>query len=293
MLSSMTGFGKAKISESGITVSVEIKSLNNRFLEIYLKMPKHLQAKEYEIRELIRQKINRGKINVNISIEREFPEDIPLKINIGAVKSYLNFLKELKRAARIKDQIKLEHLLKFSEIIEIEEQPEVSEAEWMVIMKTIETALQELQRMRIAEGMELKKDFEKRIKLIDEKIDRIYELSIARINERKERLRGRIKHLIESSDVDNSRIELELVLLADKLDITEECTRFKSHVKFFLNSINSSEPAVGRKLNFLLQEMHREANTMSAKSEDAEISHLVVEIKEEIEKMREQIQNIE
>jgi uncharacterized protein (TIGR00255 family) len=244
------------------------------------------------VRETVRAKAGRGKINVVVSIERESANGIPLKINKAAAKSYVKLLNDLRKTSGIKEKVTLDHLLKFSEVIEAGELESADEKEWTVAEKALTKALDELRLMRQKEGNELRKDLEVRIQSLEGKIDLIEKLSKESIPEQRTRLRERIQQLLTNGAVDENRLELEIALLADKLDVTEECVRFRSHNKFFLEALINEESA-GRKLNFLVQEMNREANTVGSKAADATIAHLIVEVKEELEKIREQLQNVE
>jgi uncharacterized protein (TIGR00255 family) len=292
MISSMTGYGHGEANEEGVAAVVEIRSVNSRYFEVNTRLPRSLSLRENDVREIIRAKAGRGKINVVVSIERESANNISLKVNKAAAKSYVKLLNELRKASGIKEKVTLDHLLKFSEVIEAGELQSENEKEWMAVGKALSKGLEELKLMREREGGELRKDLESRVQLLQAKIDSIEKLSKERIPEQRVRLRERIQQLLSSERVDENRLELEIALLADKLDVTEECVRFRSHNKFFLEALSDKESA-GRKLNFLVQEMNREANTIGSKAADATIAHLVVEAKEELEKIREQLQNVE
>lgn len=293
MLSSMTGFGKAEIKQDGIFVSVEMKSLNSRFLEVVTKLPKILQPKEFEIRELIRRKVSRGKITVSIDIEIDLMYLMPFKVNFDFVSYVAKSLKEIKRKTKVKGEIKLEHLLMFREIFESNFMDNISDEHWEIIKKAIDEALEKLILARRKEGIEILRDIENRINLISDNLEKILMLSEQSLKTKQNALRKRIDEIFKDVEFDKTRLEAELVWLANKNDVTEECVRLKSHIKFFIETLKSDDVAVGRRLNFLLQEMLREATTIGAKIEDAEITYLVVAIKEEIEKIREQLQNVE
>jgi uncharacterized protein (TIGR00255 family) len=292
MLSSMTGYGRSQVTGKGITVTVELRSVNNRFLEVTARLPRSLSLRENEIKEVVRRKALRGKVNLLISIERENGGDVSLKINTAAAKGYYKLLNELRKTVRLTEKVKLEHLLHFTEVIQQEEVEREDDEEWQVVLKALDEALDSLAEMRRQEGRELEKDFRHRIGILEGHLDRIEELSKAQVPAERARLRERIKQLLESETVDEGRLEIELAILADRLDVTEECVRFRSHNKFFLEALGAQESA-GRKLNFLIQEMNREANTIGSKSSDTAIAHLVVHMNEELEKVREQLQNIE
>lgn len=288
----MTGFGRGEASGAGINVAVEIRSVNNRFLDVATRLPRTLSTRENDIKEIVRRRINRGKITVVVSNERPTDGSIPIRVNVAAAKAYHRLLKDLRKAVKLKETVKMEHLLQFSDILEQDATGDVDEQEWRLVEKALEQAVDGLIQMRKDEGGELGKDLEQRIRNLESEIDRAESLSKAQIPAERERLRERALQLMNNTELDEGRLEMELVLLADKLDITEECVRFRSHNKFFLEALRASD-AAGRKLGFLVQEMNREANTIGSKSSSAGIAHLVVGMKEELEKIREQLQNVE
>ncbi|MEO8399735.1 MAG: YicC/YloC family endoribonuclease [Ignavibacteriaceae bacterium] len=292
MIYSMTGYGKGSAENKKFSVQAEVKSINSRFLDIYFKAPAFLISKEYEIREFIKSKVNRGKLTVLIQIEKKGINDNALpNVDKEKLKSFLSLIKELKKTAKINEEIKLEHILNNKEIFSVND-VEVSEEEISIIKKALASALVDLNKMKKNEGKELSKDLSKRIKNIEEKLEVVEKEASASVKEYFEKLKEKIKILVEGITEYNDRLEMELALIADKSEITEECVRLRSHLKFFIESIeNETDP--GRKLNFLCQEMNREANTISSKSLSTTITHNVVLVKEEIEKIREQIQNIE
>jgi uncharacterized protein (TIGR00255 family) len=292
MIASMTGFGRGEASGDGITVAVELRSVNSRFLEVSTRLPRSLALRENEIKEQIRMRVSRGKVSLVGTVEKENSSDLPLKINVPAAKAYFRLLNQLRHAVHLRETVKIDHLLRFSEVIVPQELENTDEREWLIFQKALDGALSELVRMKRNEGGELRNDFQARIGILEEKIQRIEELSKEQVPNERERLRQRVEQLLNGQRIDEGRLELELALLADRVDVTEECVRFRSHDKFFLEALDNDEPA-GRKLNFLVQEMNREANTIGSKSTTSEIAHLVVEVKEELEKIREQLQNIE
>lgn len=292
MIASMTGFGRGEAHKGGITISVELRTVNNRFLEVATRLPRSLSLRENDVKELIRRRISRGKVNVIASVEKEGNGSAGLELNSSAARAYYKLLVQLRKTLKLKETVKLEHVLQFSEIFEQKEIGGTDEKEWVVLQESLETALGALAEMRRAEGGELERDFRVRIGMLDERLAQIERLSAQQVPAERMRLRERVAQLIEKTPVDEGRLELEIALLADRLDVTEECVRFRSHNKFFLEALALPEPA-GRKLNFLIQEMNREANTIGSKSSATEISHLVVSMKEELEKIREQLQNIE
>ena len=291
MIYSMTGYGRGVAGNEKVTFETEIKSVNSRYLDVFFRLPSSLQSKEYELREQIKNKIKRGKITLLFQIKNnESGIDIP-PVDKEKLKAFLTFIKDIKKAAKITEKIKIEHLLSFKELF-IPDQYEFGEEEFDLVKESLDKALDELLNMKSKEGGELSKDLVKRINNIEEKIIAIENEFRNSVNEHFNSLKEKIKTLIENASEYGDRLELELALIAEKADITEECVRLKSHLKFFLESMkNEKEP--GRKLNFICQEMNREANTISSKSISTDITHNSVLIKEEIERIREQIQNIE
>ncbi|MGE5314874.1 MAG: YicC/YloC family endoribonuclease [Acidobacteriota bacterium] len=293
MIESMTGYGRGEASRRGVSFTVELRSVNNRFLEITSRLPRSLAFRENEIKEIIRTRINRGKITINVTEQKE-SSGTALSINEAAAQSYYALLNQLRKAVKIRESVKLEHLIQFSEIFEPgTDGEEESAVEWEVFEEALKTAADSLKQMRANEGKELSKDLIARVGHIERRLADVERLAKERIPEERQRLTERIAALVEDPKVINAqRLELEIAMLADKWDVTEECVRFHSHNKFFLEALTQTE-AAGRKLNFLIQEMNREANTIGSKCADIEIAHHVVEIKEELEKIREQLQNIE
>ncbi|MBI1804177.1 MAG: YicC family protein [Ignavibacteriae bacterium] len=293
MISSMTGYGRGEVSEDHTTVAAEVRTVNSRYLEVSTRLPRTIALRENDVKELVRTKFARGKINIAITIEHENTNEIPLKINASAAKAYHKLLETLRKEVNIDEKITLDHLLKFPEVLEIDEFESGDEREWSLVHRTLVKALDETAGMRRREGSELMKDLVERVNVISTTIDGIELMAKERIPQERTRLEERLLELLaDKSIIDQHRLELELALYADKLDVTEECVRFRSHNKFFLEALKNEE-AAGRKLNFLVQEMNREANTIGAKANSAGIAHLVVGIKEELEKIREQLQNIE
>jgi uncharacterized protein (TIGR00255 family) len=292
MLYSMTGYGKGVAENGKISIEVEVKSVNSRYLDIFIKLPNSLMNKDYELREIIKSKIRRGKLTVVTQlrvngIEEELPSLDKVKL-----KNQLAIIKEIKKSAKLKDKLKLEHLL-FNKDIYTTTDLSISETEFELLRKALDDSLKQLLKMKKAEGEELEKDLLERLNDIEKYLGEIEEEAKSRgIKEFQDKLRERVRMLLDGHQADNDLLELELAIMADKADITEECVRLRSHIKFFGESLkNDSEP--GRKVNFICQELNREANTISSKSISTTITHKAVRIKEEIEKIREQIQNIE
>lgn len=295
MLESMTGYGSAERVENGVKVLAELRSVNNRFAEVSVKLPRQLSGYELEAREFIRSRFQRGKISAVVQLQIERDQHIAVVVNPSRVRAYRDLLETVRQEAGIKAPVGLEHLLKFSEIFDTETAAEES-AEWLwpLVRSVFSDAVEALKEMRQREGEELLRDFTARIAGIETTLGEISRMAQGNLEQVRKRLAGKVEGLA-GRDIayGRDRLEMELVLAADKLDITEELTRFACHNKFFLEELHNRESGTGRKLNFLLQEQLREANTIASKSQNAEISQQIVHIKEELEKIREQLQNIE
>ena len=287
----MTGFSKSEASENGIKATVEIKSVNGRYLDVNSKLPRALSHKEIEIKELVKSILSRGSVSLNINLEYDGVAK-PFGINEQAAINAYEILKSLNKKLKIKEPVSLEHLISFASYFNQKDEESDSEAEWKVTKTALMEALRNLDKMRQKEGQQILKDFQNRIKNISVAVDKIEALSVKRVPEEREKLRQKIAQLFESDEIDENRIQMEIVFIANRLDVSEECVRLRSHIKFFYETFKSKDP-IGQKMNFLIQEMNREINTTGSKSDSAEISQIVVGVKEEIERIREQVQNIE
>lgn len=292
MPASMTGLGVAEIRNEGYTVSVEIRSVNNRFLEVSCRLPSFLSGKDREVKEIVKENVQRGKLYITVIIQEDSEDGLDFRLDPAAVQSIYTLLTRLREEAGVEEPLRLEHFLKFSEIFEANREIENVEKTWECVRKTLLEALQDLKNMRLLEGNALEKDIIQRIGSLESSLERVEAISENNISETTKKLRERVRILLNGTDVSEERLNTEIVLLTDKMDITEECVRLRSHHALF-RRILGNESAVGKKLNFLLQEMNREVNTISSKASKADISHLVVDMKEEIEKLREQVQNLE
>jgi uncharacterized protein (TIGR00255 family) len=291
MIYSMTGYGKGSSLKNKITAEVEIKSVNSRYFEVFLKTPSILSTYDYEIKEFIKTKLQRGKLNVVIHFKKDGIENGLPSVDKNKLLNQVELIKKIKKISGIKENIELNHILNNKEIFTTQE-TELTKAEFEIIKSALSKALDKLILMKKKEGAELARDLNSRIEKINKKVSEIEKLFRKSINEYYEKLKQRISDLTSNAEINEDRLNLELALIADRADITEECVRLKSHIKFFKESLkNENEP--GKKLNFLCQEMNRETNTISSKSISTTIIHSCVYIKEEIEKIREQIQNIE
>ncbi len=287
----MTGLGLGEVTHNGSTVQVEVKSVNNRFLEVSCRVPTFLSKYERAVREVIRSRVHRGKIYITITLHGENDGSLDISVNRNMVKAVTRLLNELRECAGIAHELTLDHILKFSEVFEPLYEQEESQGVWLHVEKALHLALDDLKKMRSQEGETLARDILQRTAMIDQQLKRIEENAGKNLEMIREKLKSRLQDLMEES-VDTDRVYMEIALLTDKMDLTEECVRLKSHNQLFQKTIEKDE-CVGKRLNFILQEMNREANTISSKACSAEISQIVVFIKEEIEKIREQVQNLE
>lgn len=293
MIVSMTGYGKAEGQYVDKNYSIEIRSVNNKFCEISFKYPKYLYTKDFELKDTVRKKISRGKLSIYVNVGTDKNEDNIFKVDKENVKIYYNVLKDIRKTIGSKEKIKLEHILTFSEFIAKDVSNEIDEEEFKFIIGLLNNALDDLMNMKLKEGESLQHDIISRVKMIEQESYIIEKISLDNIKEERDKLFAKVELLLgDKKLIDENRIEQEVVLLAEKLDISEECVRLRSHTKYFEEYAASKELA-GRRLNFLTQEINREINTMASKSLNAEISQRVSALKEELEKIREQLQNIE
>jgi len=291
MISSMTGFGKGVVSSGNLIIETEIKSFNSRFLELSLKIPRSLSEKEFLIRDVIKKNISRGKVSVSVFFRREGSNGNPMFVDKNGLNAVMEILTEVKESTKSSDNISLDNILLFQNMFLTDSILDI-ENEFNLVEKSIRIALENFKNMRMKEGAELTKDLRMRIKNIQDTVVKISSASRPSVNIYFEKIENRAKQLFENLSDNAERLHFELAMLAEKYDITEECVRLESHIKMFLNTLEQSEEA-GRKLNFISQEMNREANTINSKTISTEISHYGIFIKEELEKIREQIQNIE
>jgi len=291
-MNSMTGYGKAYYQSKKQTIGVELSSVNNRFLEYAIRLPRELSSLEANVKELIGRKIQRGKINVSIAYEDYGSGINKLIFNKSLAKEIYTHLQTLKKSYKLSGEIDINHFLNFPEIFRVEKSNDVEEKIWPLLKKVISSALAELVAMRKKEGANLRKDISARLKRLLIYIGKIERISIFSKQEHRNRLVKRLDELLNKKMVDDIRLEEEIAYIVEKSDITEECVRFRSHIKQFQSTLKQTG-SVGKKFNFILQELNRESNTIGSKTANTEIARITVELKEEIEKVREQIQNIE
>ncbi|MCL4216703.1 MAG: YicC family protein [Candidatus Hydrogenedentes bacterium] len=292
MIRSMTGFGKAASDLDGQQISVEVSSVNHRFLDCFLRMPPAWNSLEPVLKQTIRQHLSRGKLNVVINRKRIKTPPQTVRLNAGLAEQYVEAAKELAPLVGGYETLNLNTLLQFEGVFYQEEPEEDLEAIQGAILQTLEAALKDLEQMRATEGKSLSEDVLQRVRLLRETLEQI-EIRLPELNQLyEERLRSRIHELLGENSLSEERIGIEVALLADKGDVTEEVVRLKTHLEHAEELMDSSEP-VGRHLDFLAQEIQREINTLGVKTRDTDVSRHVLAMKAELEKIREQVQNIE
>lgn len=287
----MTGYGVGRVKEEDGECLVEIKSLNNKYCDVNIKNNFQSLEIEQKIEKLIKDGISRGKINILVKVENSGLTEEKIILNEDVADSCYKNLKALKEKYELKDEIGIDSMLKFKDIFKIVKEEE-SVKIWLLVKKALNIALDSLLKMRAREGKVLIADIRKRVKKIQKLIDKIEKYSKSSPLDYKDKFLSKIKKLTDGLNVDEGRIELEAAIFAEKTDITEEITRLKSHLIQFDDLLNSEE-SVGRKMDFLTQEINREVNTIGSKTNDIKVTSLVVLIKSELEKIREQARNIE
>ena len=287
----MTGYGKANLSKQEREYQVEIKSVNHRYLDISVKMPRVLSYLEEAVKKEISSQVKRGKIDVFITFENNSTEGKEIKINTEIAKIYIDELKRLAKQEDILANIEVTEISKFPDVLSIQNKQE-DETIKSELLETVSQATESLVQMRATEGSKIAEDLSVRIKDIQEKVEEISSLSTGLIEEYVVKLEGRIKEILKNQEVDETRLAQEVVIYADKCSVEEEVTRLESHISQFENLLNTEE-AIGKKLDFIMQEMNRETNTIGSKANNLDITNDVIDIKTELENIREQIQNIE
>ena len=292
MIHSMTGFGRATAAGAGYQVVAELSSLNNRFLETGLKLPRQLMAYQHPLREKLKKAVNRGKLNLYMSVSRTAEAAISVEVDEGLARAYRDASRRLATELGVPETLGTRELLQLDGVLSTGESSGENEELWAVAQQALEGALAAFHETRRREGATLHLDFTQRLARIEELFAQVAESWERNRPEIRRSLQERLAKLLEGSELRPERFEMEVAMLLDKQDISEEITRFRSHAELFLQTLESGEPA-GSKLGFVLQELVREANTVSSKSPDIGITHLVVQIKEEVERIREQVQNVE
>lgn len=288
----MTGFGKAEARFQGIDISVEVKTVNNRFLETTLRIPRELSEWELEYKEQIQTALSRGSVYCTINLQGLSATALPTGIHKETLEAYIQVAQQITALNGVSGDLDVNKVIQMNEIIQYSKRQDDLTPLAKKVALVLNKALKAVISMRKEEGKNLRSDLELRIKTIKSNLEATSKLLPLRQKEVSAKLSARIQNLMNDRDLDETRLIQEASILADKLDVTEEIVRFNSHNQIFLATLKLKEP-IGKKLNFLLQEMGREANTLATKSQYAEMQHIAVSLKEEIEIIREQVQNIE
>lgn len=291
MVISMTGFGRSKEESGPFSVIVEIKTVNHRFCEFNIRMPRQLIKIEDKMKKKLNQHIRRGRVEVYVTLEGEGTVTRKVHVDWKLIEEYHQFVRDAKEKYGIEGQITLQDLLGRDELVHIEESEAGNEELEQLVLSAVEKAAQQLKQMRVAEGMELQKDLTANLQQMDSAVKELKQFSPLVVKTYQDRLQKRMHEFLQGQ-VEEARILTEVAVFADKADINEEVTRLISHIQQFIQTLDETGP-IGRKLDFLVQEMNREANTIGSKANDANIAKKVVEIKSLLEKLKEQIQNIE
>jgi len=292
MIKSMTGIGTVEVEEPIGRLSVEIRSLNHRFLDLNLRLPKLIAPFESRIAEIVRGKLSRGRVVVSVVFEpAQNSKPVPT-INEEVAGLYLEIAEKLRGMFDLENGLTLRDLIQLPDVIQYQEETLEPEDIWSLAESAVNTALDRLTGMRLREGEEIARDLRKFTGRVEELVDEILERVPVHLEEYRSKVRRRIEEIMGDAALDENRLEQEVAYMANRLDISEECLRLRSHCRQFLETLERSEP-VGRRLDFLLQEMLREANTISAKANDSTIIYSALSIKEAVESMKEQVQNVE
>lgn len=292
MIKSMTGFGRSEMSEGQRKISVEMKSVNHRYLEAGIKMPKKLNVFEARMRDLLKKYVQRGKIDIFINYEDLTENRVNLKYNSDIASEYMNIFHQMSEQFDMNNDITILALSRFPEVISMEEAHPDEEEVWNFIEGALSEACEKFVETRIIEGENLKKDLLTKLEHMDELITFIETRSPGIMMEYRSKLENKVKELLTDTMIDDARIATEVVIYADKICVDEETVRLRSHISHARQCLNE-EGGIGRKMDFIAQEMNREANTILSKANDMDISNYAIDLKTEIEKVREQIQNIE
>ncbi len=293
MAISMTGFGRSEYKNDNYHFTVECRTINHKYVDINVRLPRKISFLEDKIRNVVKNYVKRGRVDLYIKLDLIGSEDVNLKFDETLATQYVNILKSIKSKFDLQDDITVMNIAKFPDIIKSEEKEEDEDLLWEMLREALEECLCKLKEMRCEEGLKLSNDIDMRCDLLNEYIEQIEKYSYNVVSEYKEKLNNRIVEIVDNpSLIDENRLAQEVAIYADKCSITEAIVRFKSHIVQLKKAIHKDE-SIGRKIDFLIQEMNRETNTIGSKSSDLNITNLVVEVKSELEKIREQIQNIE
>lgn len=292
MIKSMTGFGRCEVLKDSRKFTVELKSVNHRYLDVNIRMPKKLNFFETSIRTLLKSYADRGKVDIFITYEDLSQSQVSVKYNAALAAEYLKYLNQMAEEFSLDNDVRVSTLSRYPEVFTMEECSEDEDELWNGLKEALEGAFSQFVEMRTKEGERLKEDILLKLDLLSEQIRFIEERSPQIIAEYRTKLEEKMRELLEDTQIDDNRIAAEVILFADKICTDEEVVRLKSHIQHMKETLEESS-GIGRKLDFIAQEMNREANTILSKANDLDISNRAISLKTEIEKIREQIQNIE
>ena len=292
MIKSMTGFGRAQETVDGMTVTVELKSVNHRYFEFTAKVPRTYGFLEEKLKSFLNARVSRGKMECSVSIENLEESDMEVVVNPSLAKGYVDALRTLSETFGLKEDYSAISIAKFPDVLTLRKAPADEEKIWNAVQKVTELAVERFVTMRETEGEKLRADILSKADTILEYVAFVESRSPQTVREYHEKLRQRMEELLENTQVDEQRLLTEAAIFADKVAVDEETVRLRSHISQLREFLNADEP-IGRKLDFLVQEMNRESNTIGSKAQDVEIAKRVIAIKAEVEKIREQVQNIE
>lgn len=293
MIKSMTGFGRCEVQDESRKFTVEMKSVNHRYLDANIRMPKKLNFFETAIRSLLKQSVQRGKVDIFITYEDLSEQQVSLKYNEVLAAEYLSYFEKMQEKFSLENDIRVSTLSRYPEVLTMEEQAVDEEKLWKGLKKALDGAIRQFVETRSSEGEHLREDLIEKLDNMLKLVGCIEERSPQIIAEYRDKLETKVKELLADTQIEDSRIAAEVVIFADKICTDEEVVRLKSHIVHMKDTLVSDDSGIGRKLDFIAQEMNREANTILSKANDLEISNIGIELKTEIEKVREQIQNIE
>lgn len=293
MIKSMTGFGRCEVQEESRKFTVEMKSVNHRYLDANIRMPKKLNFFETAIRSLLKQSVQRGKVDIFIAYEDLSEQQVSLKYNEVLAAEYLSYFEKMQVKFSLENDIRVSTLSRYPEVLTMEEQAVDEEELWKGLKKALDGAIRQFVETRTSEGEHLREDLIEKLDNMLKLVGCIEERSPQIIAEYRDKLETKVKELLADTQIEDSRIAAEVVIFADKICTDEEVVRLRSHIVHMKDTLVSDDSGIGRKLDFIAQEMNREANTILSKANDLEISNIGIELKTEIEKVREQIQNIE
>ena len=293
MIRSMTGFGRCEVADGERKFTVEMKGVNHRYLDVNIRMPKKLNFFETSIRNLLKKRIQRGKVDLFISYEDLSEGQVSLKYNEALAQEYLDYFRQMETNFGLENDVRVSTISRCPEVLTMEEQALDEEELWNGLEKALNGAIDQFVETRTLEGENLKKDILEKLSGMLELVGYIEERAPRIIAEYREKLEAKVQELLEDTQIEESRIAAEVVIFADKICTDEELVRLRSHIVHMKETLESSDSGIGRKLDFIAQEMNREANTILSKANDLEVSNVGIDLKTEIEKVREQIQNIE